>query len=179
MVPALELSDPVPALRAHVTVSSLSALPLLSMAVTVTTEVLTPSRRMLVSEAEMLRSLIFIVIVAVLELPTVAVTVAEPLRELVNVEVALPSLSVVAGEVTVPSVVEKLTDLPTTGLPEVVSDTDRVIVAVSVPSAMIEDWSDEILRLTPRREIDVLAELPLTTARIVALLSESSAASAV
>lgn len=109
------------------------------MAVTVTTEVLTPSRRMLVSEAEMLRSLIFIVIVAVLELPTVAVTVAVPLRVLVNVEVALPSLSVVAGEVTVPSVVEKLTDLPTTGLPDVVSDTDRVIVAVSVPSAMIED----------------------------------------
>ena len=142
-----------------------------------------PSRRRLellaATETFVISALAAKAIAADRALPSVAVTVAVPVEVLLNVAVALPSLPVVAGELTVPRLVAKLTDLPATGTPVVVSVAVRVIVAASLPLAMIDVLFDEMFRLIPRRVMEVLPELPPAVAWTVPLLLSESAASAV
>ena len=112
-------------------------------------------------------------------LPRVAVTVALPAELLFSVAAALPSLSVVAEAVTVPRVVAKVTDLPTTGFPFVVSTACSVMVAASLPSAIIADLLEEMLRVIPRSVMASVSKLLPTVAWTVPLLLVESAASAV
>ena len=103
-------------------------------------------------------------VLAVRELPRVAVTVAVPAELLFRVAVALPSLSVASEAVTEPRLVEKLIVSPATGLPLTVSTACRVIVAASELSAMMADLSEEILRVIPLRVITDVSVLPPTEA---------------
>jgi len=179
-VPEVGLIVPVPAVMLQVTDWPLRALPLASVTFVVIVVVLSPSRRMLLSAAETATSVATaMVIVAIRELPRIAVTVAEPAVALFSVVVALPALFVVAVAVMVPSEVAKLTDFSVTGLPVTVSVAVNVIVAASVPLSTIVDLFVVMFRLIPRRVMEVLPELPPAVAWTVPLLLSESAASAV
>jgi len=174
---------PGPSLILHVTVWPLNEVPPASVTVAVTAEVLNPSRRMLVLSADtditVVRELTVTSTVVESVLPIAAEIVAVPADVLVSVAVALPSLSVVAGEVIVPLVEEKLTVLPAIGSPFVVSTAWKVIVVLSIPSSRIVDLSEEMLRVIPRNVTVTVPEPPLTEAWIVVFISVEPAASAV